>query len=90
MVHYDKSDGYKNDIEPIVNNLLLACSKEKIPVFVTMAVKNTDEGTEYMTSMISATVNGVVLENDSFPKLVNVMNGFDTIPHSDPIELEYN
>jgi hypothetical protein len=59
-------------------------------VFVTLAVKNSEEGTEYSTSMISATTSENELKNDRFPKLVNVMNGFDTVPHSEPIELDFN
>ena len=92
MMNYimNKKKIYEEKIAPLAQTLMQACSEEKIPVFITAAVSNNDVSTDYVTNMSSALVNDVLLGNDKFPKLVNVMNGFDTVPHSDPIDIEYN
>jgi len=90
MSTFDKKEIYDQKIAPLLQSLMQACGEEKLPVFITVAVKNDNKDTEYVTSMASSSVHSLDLENDRFPKLVNVMNGFDTVPHFDPIELEFN
>lgn len=87
---YDKKKVYDEKIAPLVQSLIQACNEEKIPAFVTVAVRNTEDDTEYVSGMVSAFDSNIRLENDKFTKLVNVMNGFDTVPHVDIVELEYN
>lgn len=77
---FDKTDIYENEVLPIVEHLRMVCSKNEIPMFLTIAVKNDDNGTVYKNEMISAVSAGIHLKNEHLVNHVNVMNGFDTVP----------
>lgn len=81
---YDNTDVFKTEIQPKLDELMILCSQYQIPMFVTFAVKNTVNDTEYCNDQISCANAGVTLTNNLIPKLVDVMNGFDVIPFFDP------
>lgn len=81
---YDKTDVFKTEIQQKLDELMILCSQHQIPMFVTFAVKNTVNDTEYYNDQISCANADVTLTNNLIPKLVDVMNGFDVIPFFDP------
>ncbi len=81
---YDNTDVFKNEIQQKLDELMILCSQYQIPMFITFAVKNTVNDTEYYNDQISCANADVTLTNNLIPKLVDVMNGFDVIPFFDP------
>ena len=53
---YDKTNTYNEKIEPIVRKLMAACIAERMPMFVSVATKNTDDGTQYASRVVLGAV----------------------------------
>ena len=77
---FDKTEIYENEILPVVAHLRQLCSMNEIPMFLSIAVKNDESGTEYRNDMISAVSTGIVLKDEHLTNHVNVINGFETVP----------
>ena len=61
---YDHSEEYETEILPIIHQLLLACEKNSLPMFVSIAVVNKDNETIYKNEMLSAFAENVELYKD--------------------------
>ena len=44
---FNKRDVFKDKIEPLISALKKACNEEKMPMFITVCVKNNKSETEY-------------------------------------------
>ena len=80
---YDKTEIYAKDIAPLVKQILLLCDQNKIPVFITLALRDDGKETTWYSEMISSMNADRKLSNDYLPKIVNVLNGFDLVPYLD-------
>lgn len=89
MTKYDKVKYYEKELKEKVDEIVRICNREKIPMFFTACVKNNTRGSLYQNEMVGTHVNNIELKDDKFPDLVNVMNGFTTVPDAAPIELEF-
>lgn len=89
ITKFDKTDVYEAEIKERIEELKILCNRENIPMFITLCVKSNNKETVYENDMIGTYANGINLKDDKFPKLVNVMNGFNTVPYEEVIELEY-
>ena len=49
---YDKTSIYNEKLEPIVRSLMAVCIAERMPMFVSVATKNTDEETQYASRVV--------------------------------------
>ena len=88
---YDKKEAYDNDLRPLIKQILLICDREKIPVFMSFAVKNDDEGTEYEAELLSAPSQGHRLTDDLLTQYAMVQNGAKVVPRAVYPKLEnYN
>lgn len=87
---FDRTNEYKNSIEPLLQEIRAKCYAAEIPFFFLAAVADAKGVTEYKSEIVDTYPNGISLSNDVFPKLLNVMNGFDTIPPSAPMEMDFN
>jgi len=56
------------------------CKSNKLPYFIGIPVENTKEGTSYFYSYLTPAVSGVELTEDKVTKMLNVANGFNTVP----------
>lgn len=81
--NFDKTHEYEDEILDLVTKLRIACNRNKVPMFVSVCVKNTDKETLYKNEMVSAVSSGIKLKDDKIVKFVNVLNGFDTVPKAD-------
>jgi hypothetical protein len=77
---YDKTEIFNSTINNKIQELIQLCNAEQLPIFVSVAVANNAEKTEYVNDMFASATNDIFLKNDKFPDFVNVMNGFRTIP----------
>ena len=53
---YDKTKTYNEKIEPIVRRLMAICIAERMPMFVSVATKNTDDETVYASRVVLGVV----------------------------------
>jgi len=74
---YDKKSAYTVKIAPIIKQLKIACNLEKMPMFVTVAVANSPEGTDYKNDAIHASAN-IELKDDRIADVLLLLNGFET------------
>lgn len=72
---YDKEDVYKAAIEPHVRDLMVRCLSEHLPMFISVAVKNTEEGTEYANNVVLGTTS-VHLKDNRLAGILLYLNGF--------------
>lgn len=87
---YDKNDIYEAEVLPKIQELLRLCNREQIPLFISAATKNNEDGTEYRNEMYASATNNVFLKDDYFPNFVNVINGFRTVPPAKIVEIDFN
>lgn len=87
-IEYNKTKEFKENVEPILKQLLEQCSIHGIPFFATFAVENRKDETKYISEMHSAVTNDIPLANDMIVKMANVLNGFDVVLNDNVIELE--
>lgn len=86
---FDKTEFYSKEISDKVDELVRICTREKMPMFISICVKNDDKETEYKNDMVSAYPLEVHLKDDMIPRFVNILNGFVTTPKKDELEVEY-
>lgn len=77
---YDKKERYEKEIKPLVDDIKAKCNLLRIPFIFIAADENDSEDTKYKMSFLSPAGLGVSLKKDLIRNLVNVMNGFATIP----------
>lgn len=86
---YDKTAEYNSEISEKVKELQKLCTMYAIPYFMSFAVKNSEDKTEYVNEMLSPAAQGIVLHKNNFPNFVNVTNGFSTyLKQDDSARLE--
>lgn len=88
--YFDKTEEYNEEILDLVTKLRIACNRNKIPMFVSICVKNDENGTLYKNEMVGAASSGIKLNDDKLVKFVNVLNGFETIPKRDEVDYDFD
>lgn len=84
---FDKTDEYETEIINLVFKLRAACNRNKIPMFLSLAVKNDKNGTVYKNEMVSADSLGYKLQDDHLVRFVDILNGFDAVPKRENMEV---
>lgn len=84
---YNKEDELK-EAQRMINELKKYCYDNKIPLFVSLCYKNTDEKSLYYNELVASKSNGIILKDDKFRDFVNVVNGFITIPKRNEFSLD--
>lgn len=90
VTEFDKKDIFDATIAAKVSDVIQACNKEHLPVFIAVCTKNDEKGTDYDISMYSGAANEIKLKEDFIPMFVNVTNGFSTIPPAGELELDFD
>ena len=89
MCDFNKESVYDNEIAELVEQIKRICSREKMPMFITVCTQNSKDGTVYRNDMISAATHNVALTDDRIPRFVNVTLGFNTVPPVEIPEIEF-
>lgn len=89
ITEFDMTDVYNKEVFHKVEELKLLCNKYKIPMFVSLCVKNDKKESVYVSDMVGTNSNDIHLKNDKIPKYVNVLNGFNTVPPSMEVEIDF-
>lgn len=77
MTNYDISNK-KEELLELIQALKTFAVMYEVPMFITCAIKNNEEGTVYSTDSITPAATNKVLADNKFPDLINVMNGAHT------------
>ncbi len=75
---YDKTDIYKEEIEPLVVSAMRLCVKHDIPFIFQCAVANDAKTTTYAGDFWLTGSGQINLSEDRFERYLAVMNGFET------------
>lgn len=78
-MEYNKTDAFKQDIQPLVEKIKIFCSQNGIPMFMAFCVANDKEKSSYFYDTISPTVHEIDLIDDKFPKFLGVCAGCDVM-----------
>lgn len=85
---------YEEQIRPLIDKLKVLCNLYGIPFVFSAAVSNSATETVYKTVAISPSAIGYDLTDDKSKNIINVLNGFSTIPPQssmqEEIEAEFN
>lgn len=80
-IYYSLPEQQKEDLDGIIRELLEFCQINHIPFFVSCAVENNAEGTEYMNAVYSAQSHALSLTDDRIRKHMLLANKeFDVVP----------
>lgn len=86
---YDKTAVYHSKIQELATKLRQLCYENKIPMFLTFAVKDDGKETAYESEMVSAGVLELKLAQNKVAGMANVLNGFSTVPSAQMDELDF-
>lgn len=89
MADFDQKQIFSQEISPLLQEIRRKCYDARIPFFFTAAVSEKNGDTHYESEIVDTAPNGVSLARDLFPKFLCVLNGFDVVPPSDPVEIEF-
>lgn len=85
VTEYDKTSVYKKQIVPLIEDIVKVCTKEKIPMFISLAPKSTTDETTYYNDGVLTGSLGITLHEDEFEKYLGVLHGGKiTFPGGDP------
>lgn len=85
---FNKTNEYKTLVAEKIMELKQLCHMYKIPMFVTVCIKNTEDKTVYEKEMISAATCGYQLADNQIAKHINVTLGFDTVQSTPEMVLD--
>lgn len=76
--YFDKTEIYESKIAPLVEELILQCNKERLPLFISIGVANSEKETIYKSDLLSPFTYGFSVTDDKSTEYLNVINGFKT------------
>lgn len=77
---YDKKERFDAEIKPLVEQIKAKCNLFRIPFLFVAAAANDKDDTCYRMTILTPASFGLTLTKDHVRGIVNVMNGFLTIP----------
>ncbi len=79
--NFNLSEQQRKDLDKKLNEVLELCQIYHIPFFASVAVKNSDQETEYNNIVYSAQSHAIRLHDDRIRKYMLIANGnFEVVP----------
>lgn len=75
MTDIQLSKSEEKELEQLINNLLSYCRKKDIPIFLSIVIENSKEGTVYKNAVLSPGANNIVLKDDKIRQFILIANG---------------
>lgn len=85
--NYKLNKEQKEAVEARLKSLLEVCQIYHLPMFAAVAIKNTDNETEYSNIIYNGGSHNVSLKDDKIKKHMLVANGFEPVPPREKIEI---
>lgn len=76
----DNKSIIKSKIMKPLTEIVKTCKENSIPFFFAIPTSDNGKQTEYFSEILSPAVAEQELSDDKITKMLNVMNGFETIP----------
>jgi hypothetical protein len=89
MTQFNQKEIYDKEIAPKLEEVKKLCLLNNIPLFFTACVSNSNTETVYENEMVSPDMLDIELKNNHFPRHINVLSGFATVPSNEMIELKF-
>lgn len=88
ITEFNREACFEEHIKQTVEELVLKLKHYNLPFGLIVAVKNSEDTTEYIVELNGAVPMGLKLADDKFPELINVMRGFRTMLPAELTEME--
>lgn len=85
---FDKTEIFNRECDKLLDELTLLCSIHRIPFFWTAAVKNDENGTEYIRNAAAPASRNINLVDDQISKHLGVCAGFELSQENKEIDFE--
>lgn len=79
----------KAEIIPHLKEIKNTCAMHNIPFFFAAVQEDTKDHTTYFTEILTPGVLNTSVTKDSITDMINVINGFETVPPHEPIEVDF-
>lgn len=76
---FDNRKIYASELENDAKKIVEKCIHNKVPVFITFAIVDDNNKTEYQSFVADPDVMDLTIHDDRIKKHINVMNGFETV-----------
>lgn len=76
----DNKSIIKSKVVKPLGEIVKVCKENQIPFFFAIPMTDDGEKTEYFSEILSPAVAERELADDKITRMLNVMNGFETIP----------
>lgn len=90
ITKFELTKDAKKAIDKKLEELLELCRIHRVPMFTSIAIGNSEEGTEYNNVTYNSPSHGIELKDDQIRKHILVSNGFDVVPHRETITIDPN
>lgn len=81
------SEEQRDEVELRLRSLLEICQIYKTPMFASVVIGNTEEGTEYNNIVYGASSHKIDLTENKIEKHILVANGFNVVPPRDSVDM---
>lgn len=87
---YNIDEETRSALTDAVNRVMYICQLNKLPAFVSIAVSNNENSTEYLNEVYSSTANYVNLTDDRVRKYMLIANGYEVVPPREIVNFDVN
>lgn len=84
----DLNEEAREKLQKITNALMEFCSIYRLPMFVSIVVKNDTQNTEYNNTVYSPQAHNIILKNDRIRKHMLIANDFEAVPGREYMSLD--
>lgn len=88
ITNYTLSKDAINEIDTKLRDLLEVCQIYHAPMFASVAIENSDEGTKYNNVTYSAQAHQISLKDDHIRKCILVADGFEAVPEREAVSFD--
>ena len=85
---YHRTEEALNKVKKQIDNLKKICIVYDVPMFVTAAIQDTENGTEYYSAVHGAASHHVELKDDRIQNHILVQNGFVPVPPRESVTID--
>lgn len=89
ITNFSVDSGQMKEVDAALKNLLNLCRLYQLPMFATVAVSNSNDGTKYASTIYEARAHDVELKEDLVRKHMLVAKGFEPVPKRDVISVNF-
>ncbi len=86
----DTPDDVIEKINDKLDEILELSQIYKLPMYASVAIKNSEEGTEYTSVVYNPSSHQIGLKDDRIRKHMLIANGFEVVPPREKVSIDMN